>query len=49
MHEILHTMSEGNTGWFCWIIIIYYQYHGNILKIIASLKCDVNDTANPVI
>ena len=49
MHGIFHAISLVKEDRFCWIIHIYTETHGKVLKIIAYLDSYVNDFINPVI
>ena len=49
VYEIFHSMFERKKGRFCWCIHISTEAHCEILKIIASLGSDVNESTNPMI
>ena len=49
VHDILYFIFEIKEGIFCWGIDVATEAHGEILKIIAKLESDVNESINPVI
>ena len=49
MRYILHSMYQIKEGRLCWGIHIATEMHDKLMKIVASLKMDVNENTNPVI
>ena len=49
VHKIFHAMFESNKCVFCWFSHIATEAHCEILKIIASLDSDLNDSTSTII